>query len=682
MNTDFLNSIPVNNLNEERNKALSLIDNITIVENSTFEGKLSKKELAKKIKDICGIAKLIARESPSSLNDALIKYHNMGHPLYKNDFKKFFTTSSWLTSNLPSNCEYTKEQIESLFGFNSHNKDDEFLRIMFNECDILDDTCGMANYTIDQIYNLTVKYIKDNNLDVRIPTKKNIESKISERLSNLNYSPRGRGLKNSDELISEISSKCNSLGRNYDFSNVSVPYYMDKDGSFYPVMFNINKKGAYNLKVGDNKYVEVPLYISGVTCNAKNPDGTPHGLIDGNISLHTLLKGKCHICKKCNQSLNEMVIFNTLVSMYGENNVSKTPYNGSVNNKQDEIDIVVNANGRIINIEYQGLYYHCSCISDYCSKHTEKTEDENIADIVNYIRGFSFNKSNQAVLSSFSIKGEFNRLITDYNKFLNSKGNNRYIVNLEYEPDYCGYIDLYNKVYNELGMGGIYVVNMEINDMNNAIIQMKEQLKSCGILDRKKFMTEDTLFGSIVNEYINDAINEEVEEGKFGKALGSLALGAMMGHGSAQAQNAQPVQDNTPRTEYRTPDSIRYQFAQDKADSIAADKIYDREDSIRNNPISVDELKKAFPQAYQDRYAGEGIWRGNVNQYDGSINGKNSLVARVAASHGENPWIALVEKYCGVKQGDPNFNKIADYNPDEKPADLMDYINKKYGTNF
>ena len=66
----------------------------------------------------------------------------------------------------------------------------------------------------------------------------------------------------------------------------------------------------------------------------------------------------------------------------------------------------------------------------------------------------------------------------------------------------------------------------------------------------------------------------------------------------------------------------------------------------RPQQITLKKLKKMFPQAYRDKNANPEVWKQNQNMYVAEVNGKISLVGKIAASSGQNPWDALVKKYC------------------------------------
>jgi hypothetical protein len=78
---------------------------------------------------------------------------------------------------------------------------------------------------------------------------------------------------------------------------------------------------------------------------------------------------------------------------------------------------------------------------------------------------------------------------------------------------------------------------------------------------------------------------------------------------------------------------------------------YQQNDSIRttvqqSQQMTIEQLMKLFPQAYKDRNANSQVWQQNQKLYVAEVNGKISLVGKIAASHGQNPWDALVKRYC------------------------------------
>lgn len=66
--------------------------------------------------------------------------------------------------------------------------------------------------------------------------------------------------------------------------------------------------------------------------------------------------------------------------------------------------------------------------------------------------------------------------------------------------------------------------------------------------------------------------------------------------------------------------------------------------------MSIKVLKVLFPQVWKDREKGPEVWKANQNAYTAKMpDGRISLVAKIAASYGENPWNALLKKYCPSK---------------------------------
>jgi len=78
---------------------------------------------------------------------------------------------------------------------------------------------------------------------------------------------------------------------------------------------------------------------------------------------------------------------------------------------------------------------------------------------------------------------------------------------------------------------------------------------------------------------------------------------------------------------------------------------YQQNDSIKTSiqqsqQMTIDQLMKLFPQAYKDKDATPQVWQQNQKLYVAEVNGKISLVGKIAASHGQNPWEALIKRYC------------------------------------
>jgi len=137
-----------------------------------------------------------------------------------------------------------------------------------------------------------------------------------------------------------------------------------------------------------------------------------------------------------------------------------------------------------------------------------------------------------------------------------------------------------------------------------------------------------------------NGVNESINEFNWKAA----ALGGMMAmspmQGNAQTQN----------------------YQQNKQDSI--------ENSIRQRyakTYTIKELVQICPQAYVDRNATPEVWKANAAQgkYYTSVNDngdgkfRNNLVAYIAAKSGQNPWEALVKRFCPEQAG--KTFKIGDF---------------------
>ena len=137
-----------------------------------------------------------------------------------------------------------------------------------------------------------------------------------------------------------------------------------------------------------------------------------------------------------------------------------------------------------------------------------------------------------------------------------------------------------------------------------------------------------------------NGVNESINEFNWKAA----ALGGMMAmspmQGNAQTQN----------------------YQQNKQDSI--------ENSIRQRyakTYTIKELVQICPQAYVDRNATPEVWKANAAQgkYNTSVNDngdgkfRNNLVAYIAAKSGQNPWEALVKRFCPEQAG--KTFKIGDF---------------------
>lgn len=97
-----------------------------------------------------------------------------------------------------------------------------------------------------------------------------------------------------------------------------------------------------------------------------------------------------------------------------------------------------------------------------------------------------------------------------------------------------------------------------------------------------------------------------------------------------------------------------------KADSYAKLKISHLSQRFmvmhQKTKLDIAQAKKLFRQAYKDRKANPNIWKKNKNAYCAQLpNGKHSIVGLVAASHGENPWNAIVKKYCSQENDERQF---------------------------
>ena len=113
----------------------------------------------------------------------------------------------------------------------------------------------------------------------------------------------------------------------------------------------------------------------------------------------------------------------------------------------------------------------------------------------------------------------------------------------------------------------------------------------------------------------NNIIDEAVDEG-IGNWLKGAALGGMMAMSPMQA-DAQQQQNNYPQSTIQ-----------------------------QSQQMTVKQLRKLFPKAYKDRNARPEVWERSQNKYIAEVDGKICLIGKIAASHGQNPWDALVKKYC------------------------------------
>ena len=137
-----------------------------------------------------------------------------------------------------------------------------------------------------------------------------------------------------------------------------------------------------------------------------------------------------------------------------------------------------------------------------------------------------------------------------------------------------------------------------------------------------------------IGENTEKKVDEAVDEG-IGNWLKGAAVGGMMAmspmQANAQTQNYQPQQN----------DSIQTQMQQ-------AQK------------LTSQDLMKMFPQAYKDRNANAKVWFKNQKKYVADVNGKISLVGKIAASRGQNPWDALLQKYC-PEEYDSKIFSLSDF---------------------
>jgi hypothetical protein len=115
---------------------------------------------------------------------------------------------------------------------------------------------------------------------------------------------------------------------------------------------------------------------------------------------------------------------------------------------------------------------------------------------------------------------------------------------------------------------------------------------------------------SIAMNHVNESLNEGWKD---------WAVAGMMA--------ASPMQGNAQTQNYQQNDSIRTTAQQ-------------------SQQMTIEQLMKLFPQAYKDRNANSQVWQQNQKLYVAEVNGKISLVGKIAASHGQNPWDALVKRYC------------------------------------
>lgn len=160
-------------------------------------------------------------------------------------------------------------------------------------------------------------------------------------------------------------------------------------------------------------------------------------------------------------------------------------------------------------------------------------------------------------------------------------------------------------------------------------------------MHKNRIKITEAQLNRVINESITQVLNEQyaMNEGwKNWAAAGILGAASMFGG----SQNAQAQSQYN----YQTPDSIVYKNCDNKNDSVMAKKMWDNEDRITNNPLTVKQLAKMFPKAYKDRNASPEVWQKNQNSYCGTdVNGRMSIVGKRAAAYGKNPWDAIVRKY-------------------------------------
>ena len=124
---------------------------------------------------------------------------------------------------------------------------------------------------------------------------------------------------------------------------------------------------------------------------------------------------------------------------------------------------------------------------------------------------------------------------------------------------------------------------------------------------------------SLAVNYVGESVIREAVEESVGNWLKTAALGTMMA--------ASPMQGNAQTQNYQHNDSTKTTVQQ-------------------SQQMTIEQLMKLFPQAYKDRNANSQVWQQNQKLYVAEVNGKISLVGKIAASHGQNPWDALVKRYC------------------------------------
>ena len=152
---------------------------------------------------------------------------------------------------------------------------------------------------------------------------------------------------------------------------------------------------------------------------------------------------------------------------------------------------------------------------------------------------------------------------------------------------------------------------------------MKKAVRLTETVDGNVVRINEHQLRQIVKNCVHDVLCESWKDYAMAGVLGAASM-----FGGAQKANANNITNN---------DSTQIVMQQEiKLDSV--------------------QLKKLFQQAYKDRNANPEVWKNNKSSYCAQLpNGKYSIVGMVAASHGNNPWDALVKKYC----------------PQEKEADMF-----------
>ena len=140
----------------------------------------------------------------------------------------------------------------------------------------------------------------------------------------------------------------------------------------------------------------------------------------------------------------------------------------------------------------------------------------------------------------------------------------------------------------------------------------------------KKIVLTENELNRVICEEINKAL---IEEGWFKNA----AVGAAIGLSSMMPNNAYAQNNAQNNYNYNNRDSV---------------SVTNNVNNVANQKMSIKQLRKLFPKAYKDRNANQDTWVKNQNEYVATLsNGKVSLVGKIAASYGNNPWNALVERY-------------------------------------